>query len=153
MNVVLGLWFLLADGYTPAVDRLGNPSYPAREAATRKVEAAGPLSLPAVCRGLRHQDPEIRARCRQVWDHAAWKDVAAHYAVCGYAILREADLTEWEVDRLDELGQDDLRFRDAANACLRLAGWDYYVSRAGWALNSARNSIHRNRMPYEDEEP
>ena len=49
---------------------LAAPDWHAREVASARLRAAGWLALPAVLDGCESPDPEVRARCRALADHA-----------------------------------------------------------------------------------
>jgi len=68
LRVLAWLWDMVAAvAFAPAVGRLGHDHYPAREAASRDLRAAGPLAWPALARGLASSpDPEVRLRCRRL---------------------------------------------------------------------------------------
>lgn len=67
----LCLLFLLP---APLCDRLGHPSFRAREAAHRALAGLGRLALPALERSSkRHPSAEVRARCRALLAPYAWE--------------------------------------------------------------------------------
>lgn len=61
--------FFLSSLYAADVDRLGHIDWRVREGATRRLEAAGPLALPAIHRATNHSDPEVAARLERVRRH------------------------------------------------------------------------------------
>lgn len=60
-------FLLSALAYGPDVELLGSREYAVREAAHRRLVAAGPSAFPAVWRGMRSDIPEVAERSDQIW--------------------------------------------------------------------------------------
>jgi hypothetical protein len=70
------------------VGQLGSDSYAEREAASRGLDAAGELALPAVRQALRSSDPEIRRRARDLAEDIEFRAAAPRWAQAISSIRR-----------------------------------------------------------------
>lgn len=63
---LLSLWF------ASDVADLGHPAFGRREAATRRLKAAGVLARPTLDKVLLHSDPEVRMRVERLCKESVW---------------------------------------------------------------------------------